>query len=438
LRGFWGDLFHAHSGENDLSDYFIRALLGGRETLNKFSSELTTTHQVKRLDISPRLRKAGKVTIAGKVDFRGLIFMRLAMTDCDMSEADLRGTGLAGNSFLKCNFSGSELSQVDISNVNFSGCNFKKAFLAYSKAENCRFSGSNMHSATLRSARLNGSDLTACTLTETDLRAANCENTDFSNSNLAGSVLRSAYLKGAILENCNLEGALVTSYYDEIAGKTKLVAVTDLSSAVGLSQGQVDSMIGDANTILPIDLVRPAHWAPDDVRVPSLNHALDQERAPPVGASAQPSILGEKVGLVKKNKVQIDLLCASLVYQIDDELQRLRGWNVASDEEMAQRDRVVQFLQEANFNAVEILRLTTANNDEADVQRASFLYGLTTAFSGWLDKNKAQLIDDSVRFSIISCIALLCGLGGTVIPLVAVAMFGGEKLRELVPKFGSN
>jgi uncharacterized protein YjbI with pentapeptide repeats len=58
---------------------------------------------------------------------------------------------------------------------------------------------------------------------------------------LRGADLRAADLIGADLRDAQLHGA-------------------DLSSALFLTQAQVDSARGDATTVLPARLRHPAHW----------------------------------------------------------------------------------------------------------------------------------------------------------------------------------
>ncbi|OIH94227.1 MULTISPECIES: pentapeptide repeat-containing protein [unclassified Curtobacterium] len=86
--------------------------------------------------------------------------------------------------------------------------------------------GADLAGRDLRSLRLIGADLRGASLIAADLRG-----TDLASADLLGADLRDARLDGA-----------------------------DLSSALFVSQPQVDAARGDHDTRLPADLRRPGHW----------------------------------------------------------------------------------------------------------------------------------------------------------------------------------
>ncbi|GAA0366470.1 pentapeptide repeat-containing protein [Microbispora corallina] len=86
--------------------------------------------------------------------------------------------------------------------------------------------GADLMGARLRGANLRGADLRGSYLIAADLRGAD---------------LRSADLLGADLRNADLRGA-------------------DLTGCLFLTQAQVNAARGDAATVLPPGLTRPAHW----------------------------------------------------------------------------------------------------------------------------------------------------------------------------------
>jgi uncharacterized protein YjbI with pentapeptide repeats len=89
-----------------------------------------------------------------------------------------------------------------------------------------------------------GADLIGARLQRADLRAANLRGAYLIGANLAGADLRRADFTGADLRGADLRGA-------------------DLSGAIFLTQSQMEAAGGDARTVLPNGLARPAHWAPD-------------------------------------------------------------------------------------------------------------------------------------------------------------------------------
>ncbi|MBU7600730.1 pentapeptide repeat-containing protein [Streptomyces sp. P38-E01] len=86
-----------------------------------------------------------------------------------------------------------------------------------------------------------GADLTGARLESARLRAANLRGALLVAANLRHADLRGADLIGADLRGADLCGA-------------------NLAGALFLTQAQLDSARGDADTVLPVALARPAHW----------------------------------------------------------------------------------------------------------------------------------------------------------------------------------
>jgi hypothetical protein len=105
---------------------------------------------------------------------------------------------------------------------------------------NVNFKGAILRDAHFQGAMLAGADLSGMIL----------ENADFTGATLQATYLRGAYLEGANFAGANLQDAKLEC--------------TDLSRAVGLSEAQIAEALGDAMTILPAGLGRPAHWAAQD------------------------------------------------------------------------------------------------------------------------------------------------------------------------------
>ncbi|MFG3229208.1 pentapeptide repeat-containing protein [Kitasatospora sp. NPDC048194] len=86
-----------------------------------------------------------------------------------------------------------------------------------------------------------GADLFGARLRGADLRGANLRGALLVAADLSGADLRLADLIGADLRDADLTGA-------------------DLTSALFLTQAQLNAARGDASTLLPPTLTRPAHW----------------------------------------------------------------------------------------------------------------------------------------------------------------------------------
>jgi hypothetical protein len=101
---------------------------------------------------------------------------------------------------------------------------------------NARLCGARLGRATLSEANLEGADLSEADLTDARLDRANV-----SYANLRNANLDRANLAGARLMRADLSGA-------------------NLAHARGLTQGQLFGSIGNALTMLPQQLERPAAW----------------------------------------------------------------------------------------------------------------------------------------------------------------------------------
>ncbi|MET9803868.1 pentapeptide repeat-containing protein [Streptomyces sp. NPDC006368] len=86
-----------------------------------------------------------------------------------------------------------------------------------------------------------GADLMGARLKGADLRGATLRGAYLIAADLTGADLRRADLLGADLRDARLAGA-------------------DLTGALFLTQPQIDAARGDARTVLPGTLTRPAHW----------------------------------------------------------------------------------------------------------------------------------------------------------------------------------
>ena len=125
---------------------------------------------------------------------------------------------------------------IDWHLLNATCADLRNATRAKSILSNANMIGVNLMQANLQEAELQTADLRGANLLFADLRGA-----DLLLASLQGADLQFADLRGSSLEGASLEGA-------------------DLRGAVGLTQEQVDSALGDDETQLPEGLTRPEHW----------------------------------------------------------------------------------------------------------------------------------------------------------------------------------
>ncbi len=95
------------------------------------------------------------------------------------------------------------------------------------------------------------------------------EGTDLEDAKLENSDLWNALMEGTNLKNAVLHNAQIASTTYLVEG-SRVVVETDLTGTKGITQEQLNSMLGDTGTILPGYLTRPTHW-------PDWSNGLDEQ-----------------------------------------------------------------------------------------------------------------------------------------------------------------
>lgn len=166
-----------------------------------------TSAQAQTLTVLPDLNPEQKRTVMQFLYQAGLINKdnpRIKLFYADLTSANLKGTDSQENKFV-------------LENVNLRGVNLADADLEY--------------------ISLKGSNLTNSHLV----------NTNLSNADLSDANLYHAFLDNVDLTGANLSGADLGDL--------------DLRNDTGLTQEQIDEVIGNQHTQLPDDLQRPANWS---------------------------------------------------------------------------------------------------------------------------------------------------------------------------------
>lgn len=114
----------------------------------------------------------------------------------------------------------------------------------------------NLRGANLQWADLQGAELWRASLQGAGLRGANLRGAELWRANLQGADLRGANLQEAKLQEANARSVWPAGADKQLEPP---IAQTDLRGS-GLTQNQLDAMIGDSATLIPDDLHRPAHW----------------------------------------------------------------------------------------------------------------------------------------------------------------------------------
>ncbi len=180
-----------------------------------------------------------------------LDFYRADLQDVDFNRADFRGsvlieTNLRRTRLFFADFSGAKLYRADLTGARLNGAILSQAMLNESVLSEAALLGVDLHEAKLQKANLSQADLRNAQAIGVNLSGA-----DLSQADLRGAVLREAELRGANFSGAQLEGT-------DLSGAN--LSISPLVTPT-ITQQQIDSSIGDANTQLPPHLVRPKHWS---------------------------------------------------------------------------------------------------------------------------------------------------------------------------------
>ena len=174
-------------------------------------------------------------------DLGGANLRNADLGDAHLSHADLDGAHL----------SGADLSNVDLNYALLGGADLNNAPLPYADLSNAdlnyaHLDGANLRGASLSNANLLGAHLSGADLNYAHLDGAYLTGADLRNADLGGALLGGANLGGAHLSNADLSNADLSN--------------ADLTDALGLTQEQLKSAIGNKGTQLPHSLVMPKSW----------------------------------------------------------------------------------------------------------------------------------------------------------------------------------
>ena len=131
------------------------------------------------------------------------------------------------------------------------GADLRGAILNEIRGHGARLRGATLRSAQFRlaqarDAKFGFADLTGASFDDADLRWAEFMGAVLNETSFVGANLEGAVFRGASLEAAKLEGALLVN--------------TDLRGTNDLAFGAIANAFGAADTPLPSNLDRPAHW----------------------------------------------------------------------------------------------------------------------------------------------------------------------------------
>jgi uncharacterized protein YjbI with pentapeptide repeats len=211
-----------------------------------------------RLDFRSANLQCGKFQ-RGK--FSGAIFDDANLDRAIFSFADLRGA-----SFITAQLEQAVLMDAELDSADFGGATMCLARFRRTSAKSTMFNLANLHaavfqevkliepefvSANLSGARFIKSVIEGASFTDGELRnvlfaTVTLRDVDFTAAKLRSCIFENSHFDGEIFEGAHLHGAV---FYG-----------TDLSSARGLAEERLATAFGDASTILPEGVRRPASW----------------------------------------------------------------------------------------------------------------------------------------------------------------------------------
>ncbi|AZG76486.1 pentapeptide repeat-containing protein [Methylocystis rosea] len=160
----------------------------------------------------------------------------LDLSNCHLARIDLRGMY-----FRRANIDGSCLEAAYLEGADLREASFREAQL-----NSAHFFEALLDGAVLTEAQLSGASLQHASLERAYAVSAKIESTNLVGTNLKGARLDGASFVGSNLESANMEETFIER--------------TDFTGVKSLNQEQLNGAFGDAYTILPDKLTRPARW----------------------------------------------------------------------------------------------------------------------------------------------------------------------------------
>jgi uncharacterized protein YjbI with pentapeptide repeats len=176
-----------------------------------------------------------------------------------LESADLREARLDRANLFAAQLDGAMLSSAGLEGTNLRRARLERADLFSARLGGAILNGAQLERAFLGGARLEGAILSGARLEGADLHEARLERADLFGARLQGANLNEAELSGANFYEARLEGANLYEAQLEAANWAYATFAAspahsaDFTGGRNLTQSQLNKVIGDANTILPLD-----------------------------------------------------------------------------------------------------------------------------------------------------------------------------------------
>lgn len=181
---------------------------------------------------------------------------RLILRGANLQGAKLSETALNGSDFAKANLAGADLTRASVERARFSDASLERAKLVRLIGYRTNFSEARMAGVDLTKAELMRSIFKSAAMPNANLEKAELQRATMDSANLTGANFSGADLARTSLLKATLRGARFTQarmFLTRIEG-------VDLSAVQGLTQAQLDTTCGNAQTRLPAGLKPSQHW----------------------------------------------------------------------------------------------------------------------------------------------------------------------------------
>ncbi|MEM9350289.1 MAG: pentapeptide repeat-containing protein, partial [Pseudomonadota bacterium] len=193
-------------------------------------------------------------------DLRGAQIEGADLTFAQIEGANLSLAQMEGAVLRDAQLEGAVLSGAQMEGAILRGAQLEGADLTFAQLEGANLSFAQMEGAVLRDAQLEGAVLSRAQIEGAILSGAQLEGADLRGAQMEGAVLSRARMEGAVLSRARMEGAVLSRarmtsvFWSRATLRGALLQNTVLTGARGLTQEQLEGVIGDDGAVLPAAL----------------------------------------------------------------------------------------------------------------------------------------------------------------------------------------
>ena len=250
-------------------------------------------------------------------------FQEAELQWADLRLAELQWANLKEANLKEANLKEADLKDADLKDADLKGSTLEGANLKGAKLQNANLHLARLQYADLQGAYLFNANLEKANFLRADFRGADLELADFKDADLQYAKFQNVKLPLAKFRGADLSMVDVTSIELDPEGGTTLVV--NLSTCVGLTQDQMNSMVGDTGTIIPAEFKYPAHWPEwDSSDVDKLKNAT------PLAETIEIDEQGRAIAI--SHEILNDNLHQTAINKVQDALEDCYGGNSITKE----------------------------------------------------------------------------------------------------------